>query len=167
MIVNWLSADWHWGEKKGYSSVATFSRKKPKDVERGFKIKEFDNEGRVLISHIDDFVLFNIYFPNGKRDEIRLKFKMDFYEAFLKVINEPPDVMLLDLYLPRLNGHDLLLRMTDMDIAIELIFTMSGHAHASDAQECLRLGANDHLLKPLNLERLRRSIVLRLGAHPV
>lgn len=87
-------------------------------------------------------------------------------EAFRKVMNEPPDVMLLDLYLPRLNGHDLLRRMREMNIAIELIFTMSGYAHTSDAQECLRLGAIDHLLKPLDLEHLHRSIVLRLGAHP-
>jgi len=87
-------------------------------------------------------------------------------EAFRKVIKEAPDVMLLDLYMPRLNGHDLLLRMQEMNIAIELIFTMSGYAVTSDAQECLRLGAIDHLLKPIDLEHLHRSIVLRLGAHP-
>ena len=87
-------------------------------------------------------------------------------EAFLKVKTEPPDVMLLDLYLPQLNGHDLLRRMQETNIAVELIFTMSGYAHTSDALECLRLGAVDHLLKPLDLEHLHRSIVLRLGAHP-
>lgn len=87
-------------------------------------------------------------------------------EAFGKVIKEAPDVMLLDLYMPRLNGHDLLRRMQEMNIAIELIFTMSGYADTSDAQECLRLGATDHLLKPIDLEHLHRSIVLRLGAHP-
>ncbi len=87
-------------------------------------------------------------------------------EAFLKVINEPPDVMLLDLYLPRLNGHDLLRRMRDMNITVELIFTMSGSADPSDAHECMRLGAIDHLLKPIDLEHLHRSIMLRLGARP-
>lgn len=87
-------------------------------------------------------------------------------EAFRKLMNEPPDVMLLDLYLPRLNGHDLLRRMWEMNIAVELIFTMSGYADMSDAQECMRLGAIDHLLKPIDLEHLHRSIVLRLGAHP-
>ncbi len=87
-------------------------------------------------------------------------------EAFRKVIEDPPDVMLLDLYLPRLNGHDLLRRMQEMNITIELIFTMSGYAQTSDAKECLRLGAIDHLLKPIDLEHLHRSILLRLGAHP-
>ena len=75
--------EWHWGEKKGYSGVATFSKIAPAKVERGFAIKEFDNEGRVLATKHGDLTLFNIYFPNGKKDETRLKFKMDFYEAFL------------------------------------------------------------------------------------
>ena len=75
--------EWHWGEKKGYSGVATFSRTAPVKVERGFAVKQWDNEGRVLVTKHDDITLFNIYFPNGKRDDIRLKFKMGFYECFL------------------------------------------------------------------------------------
>ena len=41
-------------------------------------------EGRVVIAEYPEFTLFNIYFPNGKKDESRLKYKMDFYEAFLQ-----------------------------------------------------------------------------------
>lgn len=78
--------EFHWGEKKGYSGVATFSKAAPALVERGFGIKEFDNEGRVLATKHGDITLFNIYFPNGKAREERLKFKMDFYEAFLKTV---------------------------------------------------------------------------------
>ena len=78
--------EWHWGEKKGYSGVATFSKTAPAKVERGFSIPEFDNEGRVLVTKHDDITLFNIYFPNGKAREERLKFKMDFYEALLKKV---------------------------------------------------------------------------------
>lgn len=86
-------------------------------------------------------------------------------EAFSMLTREIPDVMLLDLYLPRLNGHDLLRRMQDMGIAVELIFTMSGYADANDARECLRLGASDHLLKPIDIEHLHHAILLRLGAE--
>lgn len=76
--------EWHWSEKKGYCGVATFSKNAPLKVERGLSDKRFDAEGRVLVTKHDDITLFNIYFPNGKRDDIRLKFKMDFYEAFQK-----------------------------------------------------------------------------------
>jgi CheY-like chemotaxis protein len=86
-------------------------------------------------------------------------------EAFRMLTQEVPDVMLLDLYLPRLNGHDLLRRLQDVEITVGLIFTMSGYADTTDAQECLRLGASDHLLKPIDVEHLHRIILLRLGAH--
>ena len=81
------AAEWHWGERKGYSGVATFTRRQPLRVERGFGMEEFDNEGRVLAHAYPDFTLFNIYFPNGKMSPERLKFKLAFYEAFLKVID--------------------------------------------------------------------------------
>lgn len=80
------TGEWHWGEKKGYSGVATFSKVPPAKVERGFGMAAFDKEGRVLVTKHGDVTLFNVYFPNGKRDDVRLKYKMDFYEAFLKVI---------------------------------------------------------------------------------
>jgi len=44
----------------------------------------FDAEGRVLSMRFDAFTLFNIYFPNGKRSEERIKYKMAFYNAIYK-----------------------------------------------------------------------------------
>jgi exodeoxyribonuclease-3 len=70
-------------EKKGYSGVATFSKNRPQHVSRGFGIEGFDREGRILMSDFGSFALFNIYFPNGKASGERLKYKMDFYDAFL------------------------------------------------------------------------------------
>ncbi len=86
-------------------------------------------------------------------------------EAFRSLLSDPPDIMLLDLYLSRLNGHDLLRRMQEMEISVDLIFTMSGYADTADAQECLRLGATDHLMKPIDLDRLHRNIQLRVGTR--
>ena len=42
-----------------------------------------DDEGRVLEHSFDDIILFNIYFPNGQKDEVRLAHKMNFYKDFL------------------------------------------------------------------------------------
>lgn len=70
-------------EKKGYSGVATFTKEKPKDVKNGFGISKFDTEGRILITEFPYFSLFNIYFPNGKKNQERLNYKLDFYDTFL------------------------------------------------------------------------------------
>lgn len=68
--------------RKGYSGVAVYTKEEPKSIKRGFGVEEFDNEGRTLILEYELFTLFNIYFPNGKKDAVRLKYKLDFYDAF-------------------------------------------------------------------------------------
>ena len=70
-------------ERPGYSGVATYSKIKPINIKNGFGIEKFDNEGRTLITEFKDFVLFNIYYPNGKKNEDRLNYKLDFYDTFL------------------------------------------------------------------------------------
>lgn len=72
--------------KKGYSGVAIYSKVKPEKVEYGLGVEEFDQEGRVLGAYFKDFVLFNVYFPNGGGGPERLKYKLDFYDHFLKKI---------------------------------------------------------------------------------
>ena len=69
--------------KKGYSGVAIYTKLEPIKVEHGFGIPKFDDEGRIIIANYKDFILINIYYPNGKAREERLKYKMDFYDAFL------------------------------------------------------------------------------------
>jgi exodeoxyribonuclease-3 len=78
------------GERKGYSGVATFTKEIPVSVNKWTKNGEFEkynNEGRILITEYPGFILFNIYFPNGKANAERLKYKMDFYAAFLDYVN--------------------------------------------------------------------------------
>lgn len=70
--------------KKGYSGVVTYAKEEPINVSRGFGIDEFDSEGRIVITEFKKFTLFNIYFPNGKQSKERLRYKLDFYEAFQK-----------------------------------------------------------------------------------
>lgn len=75
-------------ERKGYSGVATFTKEKPTNIIGTFGINKFDIEGRILITEFSSYVLFNIYFPNGKKNEERLNFKLDFYDTFLKYSDE-------------------------------------------------------------------------------
>ena len=79
---------WHSGEKKGYSGVATFSREEPLYVQEGLGIEKYDIEGRVLLTEHENFLLYNIYFPNGQKDEMRLQYKLDFYDDLLPIIIE-------------------------------------------------------------------------------
>ena len=70
-------------EKKGYSGVALYTAIEQVGVEPGFGIERFDSEGRTLQADMGDFVLFNVYFPNGRSSDERLGYKLEFYDAFL------------------------------------------------------------------------------------
>ena len=70
-------------DRKGYSGVSLWSRKKPKSVYESFECSKFNGEGRMIKADFEDFLLYNIYFPNGTSGSERLQYKMDFYDNFL------------------------------------------------------------------------------------
>ncbi len=81
----------HWSHatvKKGYSGVAAYARMKPRSVKYGIGQPKYDDEGRIIEMDFDDFVFFNVYFPNGQMSEERLQYKLDFYEAFFNYVDE-------------------------------------------------------------------------------
>jgi len=71
-------------EKKGYSGVAVWTRHRPEKINTVSGNKRFDTEGRLLHLRFKAFDLFNVYFPNGGASEQRLRFKLGFYNNFLK-----------------------------------------------------------------------------------
>lgn len=77
---------WHPAERAGYSGVATWLAQPAQEQRTGLGIATYDQEGRVIVTRLDDFHLFNIYFPNGQRDHGRLTFKLDFYADLLKIV---------------------------------------------------------------------------------
>ena len=79
---------WNSAERKGYSGVATYTKASPILSISNFGNKILDGEGRILLSEYEEFYLFNVYFPNGGQGPERLKFKLKFYEAFLKLIEK-------------------------------------------------------------------------------
>ena len=71
-------------EKKGYSGVALYTRPEPSKIISGCGAPRFDCEGRVISADYGDFILYNIYFPNGGRGPERVRYKLDFYDHLLE-----------------------------------------------------------------------------------
>ncbi len=74
--------------KKGYSGVATFMRNSPLAYGTGLPDARFQGEGRLNRTEFAAFHLLNVYFPNGQKDETRLRYKLDYYDAFLDYAQE-------------------------------------------------------------------------------
>lgn len=76
----------------------------------------------------------------------------------LKIVEEEsPDIIILDIQLPDSNGLELLKTVKEInpDIAAILI---TGYADIRGAVEAMKVGAFDYLIKPLDLEILRKIL---------
>ncbi len=87
--------------------------------------------------------------------------------AALEEINrDPPDLAIIDLIMPRLDGHALLQRLReDTRFARLPVIVSSASVGPEEQSRCLALGANDFLPKPVNLDlllgMLRQHLSLR------
>jgi len=75
------------GDKKGYGGVGLLSRKEPLHISNSLDIDGLDDEGRAIVADYGGFILFNVYFPNGKASKDRLSYKLKFYDCFLDLLD--------------------------------------------------------------------------------
>lgn len=73
----------HYAEKKGYSGVGIYSRRKPDAVIEGLGIAEFDSEGRYLEAQFGNLSVVSLYLPSGSSGEERQAVKFKFMAAFM------------------------------------------------------------------------------------
>ncbi len=73
----------HYAEKKGYSGVGIYSKRKPDAVIEGLGIVEFDSEGRYIEAQFDKLSVVSLYLPSGSSGEERQAVKFKFMEAFM------------------------------------------------------------------------------------
>ncbi len=78
----------HYAEKKGYSGVGLYSKRKPNAVRIGFGNEEFDAEGRYVECDFGDLTVISLYCPSGSSSEERQIAKFRFMEAFLPHLQE-------------------------------------------------------------------------------
>ena len=78
----------------------------------------------------------------------------------LEIIPEcQPDILILDVMMPRMDGLALCRKLRDTEATAELpIILLSGKAHQEAIQEGLKAGANRYLVKPAGLEELTSNI---------
>ena len=75
-----------------------------------------------------------------------------------------PEIVLLDLVMPKINGMDLLEQIIANDPGAEVIL-MTGYYSAESAVEAIRKGAADYLTKPLDVGKLRDRVFTLVNEH--
>lgn len=87
-------------------------------------------------------------------------------EALAVARKELPDLILLDVMLPRMSGHDVcnILRSEPKTSKIKVIM-VTGLGRGADVETGLNTGAHDYLVKPFDSGRLLKKIA-RVLAMP-
>ena len=133
---------------------------------------------RVLV--VEDDRALGQYLKKGLELEgYRVAVAGDGEEALISIANEPPDLLMLDLNLPKKDGTEVLEVVHRLHAGIS-VMVLTGRSQVEERVRCLDLGADDCLVKPFSFHELsarcralarRRSRqadpVLRCGALSV
>ncbi|MFQ5946868.1 MAG: sigma-54-dependent transcriptional regulator [Anaerolineae bacterium] len=77
--------------------------------------------------------------------------------ALAAVREDPPDVILLDLKLPDIDGLQVLRQIRELSPHVQVLI-MTAYADVGTAVDAMRLGAYDYLPKPINFENLAVTV---------
>jgi two-component system cell cycle response regulator DivK len=93
-----------------------------------------------------------------------LSFAMDGAEAVAKATADKPDLILMDLSLPVIDGWEATRRIkADAATGAIPVIALTAHAMAGDREKALAAGCNDYDTKPVDLPRLLGKIEALLG----
>lgn len=90
-------------------------------------------------------------------DDYELSFANTGIEALEKVKDEPPDIVILDIKMPKMSGLETLKRIKKISPKTKIIIA-SGYKSVETAQEAIKLGASDYIVKPFESNELLKKI---------
>lgn len=119
--------------------------------------EKIDQAGRTVLI-VDDDAAHRLMLREAVKDRGRRPFEADSGEECLKVLEtEVVDLVLLDIKMPGMGGMAALRHIKAFNPVMPVIM-MTAYATVQTAIEALKLGAEDYLLKPLNIDELEDAI---------
>ena len=97
-----------------------------------------------------------------RQDGLAIFTSTDPEEGLELVYHEHPQIVLLDLVMPKMSGLEMLERIVAFDPAIDVIL-MTAHYTTETAVEAIQKGACDYLNKPVSIPALRSRVEKLLG----
>ncbi|MBN1310765.1 MAG: response regulator [Anaerolineae bacterium] len=114
-----------------------------------FLVVEDEDDNLTLVMHILKFIL-------GQQD---ILVAHDGLEAIRLAYDSHPDIILMDLTLPNLDGWEAVRSLrSDEKFRDTLIVAMTAHAMVGDQEQALETGCDAYMSKPLNIDRFIKFI---------
>ena len=119
---------------------------------------------RVLV--IDDATLVRLYYRTALEEAgFQVDEALNGLEALEKVLAAPPDLLIVDVNMPQMDGFTFLkvLRRQDAAAASIPALVTSTEAGPQDQEAARRAGANFYLVKPVSREALTEHAAMLCG----
>lgn len=120
----------------------------------------------------DDDAITQVVVAALEGEGFRIQRVKDGVAAINTILETRPDVILLDLGLPELDGYNICRMVRKADAVHQTpILVISGRAALEDRLRAFEVGADDYVTKPFDLDELLARVEAllmrsRLGAHP-
>jgi DNA-binding NtrC family response regulator len=109
----------------------------------------------LMVDDEEDFV--TTLAERMKMRDLDSEVALDGEQALQMVEGDIPDVMVLDLKMPGIDGMEVLRRVRQAYPQVQVVI-LTGHGSEKDEAEAKRLGAFAYLQKPVEIERLVRTL---------
>lgn len=161
-VVNWIKS----GKLKSYATPGKHRRIHVGD----FKVFLNDHnlppykedsaaKRRVLVVDDDPSIVQIISYGLSQTDQYEVATASDGFEAGLEVLRFNPELIILDLKMPNMDGFTVCERIkSNSDTNHIKILVVSGYASEENIQRALECGADDYMAKPFKIEDLNMKI---------
>lgn len=112
------------------------------------------DQPRILVADDDAWILRMVTTVLEKRGYI-VETAADGEEAYLRALEEPPDLVITDVMMPKMDGWDLIRALRSRaEFAFVPVIFLTALSSDDDRIRGFRLGADDYLTKPFRFEEL-------------
>jgi two-component system, OmpR family, alkaline phosphatase synthesis response regulator PhoP len=108
----------------------------------------------------DDRLLLRLVELNLSKLGIKVILADNGQEALRLAQEERPDVILLDIMMPRMDGYEVIRQLKDSEETRAIpVIMLTAKSNLVDRRRCRELGAVEYITKPFRLEDLRNTVI--------
>ncbi|MBS3917260.1 MAG: response regulator [Deltaproteobacteria bacterium] len=168
-IINWIEA----GHLKAYKTVGGHRRIKKEDLDQFLRDKGMplpeepkgEERKRILVVD-DDKIIVETIVQSLEEDEFGYEMisASDGFEAGLQVSHFKPDLLILDIMMPDINGYEVCQKVkSNPESKDTKIIVLSAYLNDEAFKQMKDYGADACFSKPLPLEQLKFEVAKLLG----
>ena len=168
-IINWIEA----GHLKAYKTVGGHRRIKKEDLDQFLRDKGMPlpeepkgEERKKILVVDDDKIIVETIVQSLEEDEYGYEMisASDGFEAGLQVSHFKPDLLILDIMMPDINGYEVCQKVKSSPETKDIkIIVLSAYLNDEAFKQMKEYGADACFSKPLPLEQLKYEVAKLLG----